>query len=108
MTASNATWTAFSRVPTDEEVADALRMSRRGFFGAAAALTVAPYWAPTPGLPGTLGTVQWDRHGVVFAWYQREALRLLERNLIFDDPSDGIALPLVQGAGEIQWYRNYV
>jgi len=41
----------FSGVPTSEELEEVLRMSRRGFFGATAALVAAPYFTPTPADP---------------------------------------------------------
>ena len=47
---------ALGRIPTDEEVADALRMSRRGFFGACAGLVAAPYFAAPAGPAGHIYT----------------------------------------------------
>jgi len=44
------------RVPTDDELSDILRMSRRGFFGACAAIAGSSLYAPA-GI-----TVQWYRY----------------------------------------------
>ena len=62
------------RVPTDDEAADIVRMSRRSFFGFAAALAAAPYFAPHGQSFHSGGFLKWNVERYLVGNYHAEAI----------------------------------